>query len=71
MLKHNLMVWVYFYHFFRLIKVVRKKKSPGVIFKPFYDSPNMKMYSSKLVSFTLVKVLEEMFTQYKFNLFTN
>ena len=49
----------YFYHFFGLNKVIRKRNPPGVLFKLFSDSLNMKRLPSDLVLFTLVKVFEE------------
>jgi hypothetical protein len=44
---------------FRTHKGYTKKEPPGVSFKLFSDSLNMKRFPSDLVLFTLVKVFEE------------
>ena len=51
----------YFYHFFGLNKIIRKRNPPRVLFKLFSDSLNMKRSSSDLAIFTLDKVSEVSF----------
>lgn len=56
-----------FYHFFELVKNLRKRRQ-GVLFTPYLDSLKMKISLSTSL-FELVKVNEQTFIQYKFTLF--